>query len=398
MLDLLMKEDREKTARLRKAMENDGLDALIFRLAEDIVYVSGYWPYCGPSCVFFPLDGEPSIVTIRDEEPQAEKSWIKDLHLVDVESIDRLGDPVKDAFNIIRGLAEDKKLANKVVGYEGSMELLSTNYQRRELWSVGLPFSQGLRDAFPRAEIRDISSLMFDMRSIKTPNEVDVLKIVNKIADIGLEAFHNAIREEMREVDVQAIVEHELITKCVGYCGVERLVPLAFVMSGRNSADAYKNYNVSTENKLKRGDLVLVELNVNVEGYWSDTTRVYVLGTPSEKQKRLFDVVIEAQQAAIDRIQVGVPASEISEAAFDVIKKHGLTEYIRHRLGHGTGCGLHEPIPAIHRASKHVLRANMVHSVEPGLYDPEVGGVRIEDMILDTNDGAERLNKYCLRD
>jgi Xaa-Pro dipeptidase len=143
---------------------------------------------------------------------------------------------------------------------------------------------------------------------------------------------------------------------------------------------------------------VLVELNVNVEGYWSDTTRVYVLGTPSENQKRLFDVVIEAQQAAIDRIEDGVPASEVSEAAFDVAKKHRLTQYVRHRLGHGTGCGLHEPIPAIHRASKHVLRANMVHSVEPGLYDPGVGGVRIEDMILDTNHGAERLNKYCLRD
>jgi Xaa-Pro aminopeptidase len=110
MLDLLMKEDGEKTARLREAMENDGLAALIFRLAEDVVYVSGYWPYCGPSCVFFPLDGEPSIVTITDEEAQAKRSWIKDVHLVNVESIDRLGDPVKDAFNIIRGLAEDMVL------------------------------------------------------------------------------------------------------------------------------------------------------------------------------------------------------------------------------------------------------------------------------------------------
>ena len=168
-------------------------------------------------------------------------------------------------------------------------------------------------------------------------------------------------------------------------------------MSGRNSADAYKTYNVSTENKLKMGDLVLVELNVNVEGYWSDTTRVYVLGTPTEKQKEFFDVVIEAQQTAIDRIEDGVPASEVNEAAFDIVKKHGLTQYVRHRLGHGTGCGLHEPIPAIHHASKHILRANMVHSVEPGLYDPDVGGVRIEDMVLDTKHGAERLNKYCLR-
>lgn len=397
MLDLLIKEDREKTARLRKAMENEGLDALIFRLGEDVVYVSGYWPFCGPSCLFFPLDDEPSIITIIDEEPQARKSWIKDVRFVNVESLERLGDPVKDAFNIIRGLAEDKKLANKVIGYEGSMELLSANYQRRELWAVSLPFYQGLRDAFPRAEIRDISQLMFGIRSIKTPNEVAMMKIVNRIADIGLEAFHRVIREGIREVDVQATVEQELITKGVGYCGVERLVPLAFIMSGKNSADAYKAYNVSTENKLRMGDLVLMELNVNVEGYWSDTTRVYALGTPSQKQEKFFDVVIEAQQAAIDRIEDGVPASEVHEAAFDVVKKHELTQYVRHRLGHGTGCGLHKPVPAIHRASKHVLRANMVHSVEPGLYDPDLGGVRIEDMVLDTKHGAERLNKYNLR-
>jgi len=379
-------------------MENEGLDAVIFRLAEDVVYVSGYWPLCGPSCVFFPRDDEPSIITITDEEPQAKRSWIKDVHLVNVESIDRIGDPVKDGFDIIRGLAEDKKLANKVIGYEGSMELISTNYQRREVWTVGLPFYQGLRNTFPRAEIRDVSPLMFDIRSIKTSNEVDTIRIANRVADIGLEAFHRGIRDGMREVDVQAMVEHELITKGVGYCGVERLVPLAFVMSGKNSADAYKMPNTSTENKLRMGDLVLLELNVNVEGYWSDTTRVYVLGTPTERQKKFFDVVIEAQQAAIDRIEDGIPASEINEAAFDVVKKHGLAQYVRHRLGHGTGCGLHEPVPAIHRASKHVMRANMVHSVEPGLYDPNVGGVRIEDMVLNTKDGAERLSKYCLRD
>jgi hypothetical protein len=69
-------------------MENEGLDVLILRLAEDIVYVSGYWSFCGPSCLFFPLDDEPSIITIIDEEPQARKSWIKDVRLVNVESLE----------------------------------------------------------------------------------------------------------------------------------------------------------------------------------------------------------------------------------------------------------------------------------------------------------------------
>jgi Xaa-Pro aminopeptidase len=171
---------------------------------------------------------------------------------------------MEDAF-IIRVLAEDKKLDSKVIGHEGSMGLLSAKYQRREMWNVGLPFYQRLRDTLPRAETRGISPLLYDLRSVKTSNEVHLMRIVNRIAGIGLEAFHRTVREGMREVDVQAAVVHELITKGVGYGGVERLVPMAFVMSGRNSADPYKTHNVSTENKLRMGDLVLVELNINAE-------------------------------------------------------------------------------------------------------------------------------------
>lgn len=395
-MDSLATEDREKTAKLRKAMENQQLEAAIFRLPEDVVYVSGYWPFYGLCYIFFPLDGEPSIVTIADEESHVEKSWISDVHLLGVESVDRFADPVNEAFKIIRDLAEDKKLTGKAIGYEGSMELFSTNYQRRELWSVGVPFYEGLKRALPKAQIMDIAGLIYELRSMKTPNEVRVMKIVNKIADMGLEAFHNAIQEGTREVDVQAIVEHEVVSKGVGYDGVERALAVAFVMSGKNSAEAYKMYNVSTEKKLKTGDLVLIELNVNVEGYWSDTTRVHVLGVPSKAQKRLFDAVIEAQQVAIDKIKDGVPASEVNDAASDVVRRYGLEKYLRHRLGHGIGCSLHEPIPALHHASKHILRANMIHSVEPGLYDPDLGGVRIEDMVLDTEHGAERLNKYYI--
>ena len=396
MLDSLAREDKDKTSRLRKRMESEGLEAAIFRLPENVVYVSGYWPFYGLCYVFFPLDGEPSIITIADEEPHVKKGWIKDLHLLGVESVDKFADSVNDAFKVIGRLAEEKNLTHKAIGYEGSMELFSTNYQRRELWSVGVPFYEGLRRTLPEAQIRDIAGLLYDLRSIKTPNELSVLKIVNKIADMGLEAFHNAIQEGRREIDVQAIVEHEVVSKGVGYAGVERVLAIAFVMSGKNSAEAYKMYNMSTEKKLKRGDLVLIELNVNAEGYWSDTTRTYVLGVPSEEQKRLLDAVIEAQRVAVEKIKDGVSAAEVNDTAVEVVRRHGLEKYLKHRLGHGIGCSMHEPIPALHHASTHILRANMVHSVEPGLYDPDLGGVRMEDMVLDTEHGAERLNKYYI--
>jgi hypothetical protein len=113
--------------------------------------------------VFFPVNGEPSIVTISDEEPYARRSWIKNIVLVSLETFDRLGDQVKCTLNVIRQFAKDSGLANGVIGYEGSMEFFSTNYQRREFWAVGPPF-------YPRRA-------MLDLRQMDIERSVYMLKL-----------------------------------------------------------------------------------------------------------------------------------------------------------------------------------------------------------------------------
>ncbi|MEM4311717.1 MAG: Xaa-Pro peptidase family protein [Nitrososphaerales archaeon] len=391
IIELITKKDDKKIERLKEAMEGKGLDALFLKLSEDVLYVGGYWSSFGLCSILFPLDGEPTLITVDDEQIFAERSWIKDVRYVKLETKDKLGNPLAEMMNIVKEKLEGKRIK---LGYEGSIEFFSTNAMRREHWSLGIATYDALKKALPKADMVDATNLIYEVRSIKSEKEVEIMKIVNEVADMGLEAFHNSIKEGKREIDIQAEVEKEVIEKAIGYKGIERLVVFAMIMAGENSAQAYKMYNVSTIKKLNRGEFVLMELNINVEGYWSDTTRTYVVGAPNREQEDIFDAVMEAQEEALKSLREGVKASYPTEISFEVLKKRSYWSYVKHRLGHGIGVNMHEPIPALHLDSKHIINANMVFSAEPGLYGHKFGGIRIEDMVLSHKDKAERLNKY----
>jgi Xaa-Pro dipeptidase len=145
---------------------------------------------------------------------------------------------------------------------------------------------------------------------------------------------------------------------------------------------------------MRHGDLAMLELDVIVDGYSSDTTRTFVVGRARKKQKDLLDAVLEAEVNAIASIEPGVSAAKIAEISIETIGRHGLSGYLVHRLGHGIGVGVHEPIPALHVESKDILMPGMVHSVEPGIYGPRIGGIRIEDDILNTKRGPEYLSDF----
>jgi Xaa-Pro aminopeptidase len=145
---------------------------------------------------------------------------------------------------------------------------------------------------------------------------------------------------------------------------------------------------------MKRGDLVMLELDVVADGYSSDTTRTFVVGRPSKPQKPLLEAVLDSESSAIAAIRPGCKAADIAQLSIDVFKKHGLSKYLVHRLGHGIGVAVHEPIPALHIESKGMLEPGMVHSVEPGIYGEKIGGIRIEDDILDTKTGTQYLSNF----
>jgi Xaa-Pro aminopeptidase len=138
----------------------------------------------------------------------------------------------------------------------------------------------------------------------------------------------------------------------------------------------------------------MLELDVVADGYSSDTTRTFVVGRPSKQQSKLLEAVLDSERSSISSIEPEVSAAEIARISIETIQRHGFGGYLVHRLGHGIGVGMHEPIPTLHIESKDILQPGMVHSVEPGIYSPKFGGVRIEDDILDTKTGAEYLSKF----
>jgi Xaa-Pro aminopeptidase len=161
------------------------------------------------------------------------------------------------------------------------------------------------------------------------------------------------------------------------------------VVSGPRSA--YPHGGV-TERKIKSGEFVTVDMGASFKEYKTDITRTFIVGTPSEKQKTIYETVLEANLTALDKIREGVSCADVHNTAMGVIEKAGYGDYFIHGLGHGVGLEVHEG-PSLGKTSKDVLAAGNVVTDEPGIYIHGFGGVRIEDTVLVTKSDPERLTK-----
>jgi Xaa-Pro aminopeptidase len=147
-----------------------------------------------------------------------------------------------------------------------------------------------------------------------------------------------------------------------------------------------------TRRALKRGEPLLVDMGVLVDSYHSDMTRTVFLGKPNAKLKEIYKIVLEAQLRAIAKVKAGAKASEVDLAARGWIARKGYGEHFGHGLGHGVGLEIHEA-PSLAAKSPDILRSGMVMTIEPGIYLPGIGGVRIEDVVLVKPNGCEVLTR-----
>ena len=162
------------------------------------------------------------------------------------------------------------------------------------------------------------------------------------------------------------------------------------VLTGANAASPH---GTPGSTKVKRGDFVLFDLGVVYEGYCSDITRTVAYGDISDKQREIYETVLKAEEAAIAASKPGVSCAEIDLTARNIIRDKGYGDYFPHRLGHGLGISVHE-FPSLTETNPLLLKSGMVYTIEPGIYVPNVAGVRIEDDIYVTENGAEVLTKY----
>lgn len=228
-------------------------------------------------------------------------------------------------------------------------------------------------------------NLLNQIRVIKDDSELKALQEAARYADFAIETAVKHIRPGKTELDIIAEVEYALKQK-----GIRDMSFSTLVLSGEKTASPH---GTPSTKPIENGDFVLMDLGVVYDGYCSDITRTVAVGDITAEQQAVYQTVLEAEKRAIEACQLGTPLGEIDQAARSTIDDAGYGDYFTHRIGHGMGIDVHE-FPSMASNNQDPLQAGMTFTIEPGIYQPDVGGVRIEDDIYMTEDGPLVLTQY----
>lgn len=228
------------------------------------------------------------------------------------------------------------------------------------------------KKALSGVSLKPISGLVESLRIIKDKEEVRIMKKAVSIADAAFEKLVKTIKVGISEDEV----EWNLM-KFARELGADGFSFPPIICFGKNTADVHHK---KEPNKLKKGEMVLIDMGITYKGYATDMTRTFFTKAPSVKQMDIYETVLEANLMAIRSVEVGKPFAEIDAIARDHIALSGYGDFFGHSTGHGVGLEVHEN-PAVAQGSKTCVEPGMVFTIEPGIYLNNLGGVRIEDMI-----------------
>lgn len=225
-----------------------------------------------------------------------------------------------------------------------------------------------------------LSSMVEDLRTIKDEEEIRLIRESIKRAEDAFNSVLPYIKPGVREIEIAWRLEDAMKR-----AGSRRLPFDIIVASGPNSSMPHAK---ASERRLSKGDLVIIDWGGEAGGYFSDMTRTLLInGGETSKKIEIYEAVLAANREAIRGIRPNIKAGKVDEIARKIIKKRGFGDYFGHGTGHGVGLDIHER-PSISPSSKDKLKPGMVFTIEPGIYVPGFGGVRIEDMVCVTSDGS----------
>lgn len=231
-------------------------------------------------------------------------------------------------------------------------------------------------------EFIPVSGAVEKLRLIKSPAEIKILKEAAEIADAAYKHILTFVKPGVREIDVSNELEFFMRKNGAVSSSFDIIVA-----SGYRSA---LPHGVASEKEIEKGDFVTLDFGAYYKGYCSDITRTFAVGQPSDELKKIYSIVLEAQLRGMKGIKPGMTGKEADALTRDYISEHGYGEYFGHSTGHGLGMEVHEG-PALSYRSDTILQPGMVVTVEPGIYIPDLGGVRIEDDTVITENGNESL-------
>jgi Xaa-Pro aminopeptidase len=344
------------------AMARDrALEALLITPSPDYAYLLGYQAPALErlTCLVIPVAGEPTLVVPRLEQPLAVHELGELADAVEVVSWDETDDPIR----LVQGLVG----AVRRVGIQDQM------------WAR---FALRLGAALDPAELVAAGPSLSALRQVKSPAEIERLRGAASAADEAMRAITAERLSGRSEAEVSRRIRDLLLEAGHHDAG------FAIVASGPNAASPH---HTAGDRTIAAGDAIVLDMGGTRDGYASDTSRTAFVGEPPADFAALYAVLRDAQRAACDAVRPGVAASAIDATARDVIANAGYGDAFLHRTGHGIGLETHED-PYIVASNPEPLVAGNAFSVEPGIYIRDTWGARIEDIVVCTDDGGERLN------
>jgi Xaa-Pro aminopeptidase len=355
----------ERVNKLKKIGRNAGINAFLINSEKNMRYFAGFSVlslerFAG---IIIPVDTRKPLLVV----PRLEAEKAKECSAF--EEIRSYGDSENPAI-LLKKIIREQKLEKAVFGVE---------------WTLPFKFYKMLIECSPKIRVEDASNLFSGLRSIKSAEELEKMKRAASIVADGIEVGIESIQPGVSELSISFEIE-----KTIKQSGGES-VPFCLVLSGSNSA---LPHGETSNRKIDKKDVVLMDVGAVYEGYYADLTRTVFVGEATKIQRKIYETVLRAQEAAIKAVKPGVEAEQVDMVARKIIEDSGYRRYFTHRTGHGLGLDVHEE-PYIAPGNKTVLRRGMTFTIEPGIYLPGKFGVRIEDDIAVSKDQGKLLSNLC---
>ncbi len=355
---------KNRQQQLRESLIKNDFKAVALNPGPDLTYFSGldFHLMERPVIGVFPAEGTPILIL-----PELEQQKLNELDY-EIRGFFYTEDQSSWQGVVTSALAETGLKSGKLGVVPRRLRMLELNY---------------LEAALPKVDIVSAQPIISSLRMVKGDFEIELMGEASRIAECALTATLSAIKP--------GVTEKEIASKLVGrllHHGSDPDLPFfPIVAFGPNSANPHA---VPTTRELNLGDLVLIDWGANVEGYYSDITRTFAMGDIHPELEQIAEFVRKANAAGRSAVKAGATASSVDQAARKVIDEAGYGEFFIHRTGHGLGREAHEE-PFISQYDKTILKTGMTFTIEPGIYLPNRGGVRIEDNVVVTEEGCTSL-------
>lgn len=383
--------------RVQSSLKDNGLDAVLCALPSNVLLLSGCWPVMGATVAVATCEGEVHLVLPEDEteiasatSPASQTTFQPGSLAV----VTNAGLAVREPLTrVLRSLG----LEHARVGLETGAAALPASYLSQ--YHYGDALRECLADAFPEMHLAPADALMKRLRAIKSPMQLERLRISCRMAKAAYRAGAEQLRLRLGgglHEPAAADLFHAAFAEAAGRTPICRSRSYFFCMSGPNSATASAAFARTRARAIKVGNLIMMHCNSQADGYWTDLTRTFCYGEPTAKQRAMRTAILEARAAALAAIAPGTLAREVDKAARDVMSAHGFAKEFKHATGHGVGFSAanHDAIPRIHPKSDDVLEEGMAFNVEPAAYFDGYGGMRHCDVVAVTSTGVELLTDF----